>query len=283
MKHIVLVIFIFSINLIFSQKIEKKISSVKVEKDYFYRNDKRGLEEIYFDDQGNILEKLRFGSQHRRKKLNQIIAIYQYLYNEGKLTLSKDYLLLGQEKEYREYYTKYKYDNEDMLLNETSYTAENDSLFMTINYINKQNVSETHFSESTYLQRKYDSQKNLIEFNQIFENSDKIRWQNKYEYSDNCRTEDHQTYYEDGNNTSTKSITCYDSKKRIISHESKTYFERSEFFYASNGIVSKIIRTRLDNNKYVDVEVVKFISHNTNILSDEAINLINKNLLEDEY
>lgn len=126
--------------------------------------------EFYFDNFGKILEKISYG-RHHFNKLYVIGNIEQYFYENDKLYLSKEYTSSCKSCDFYQFYTKYNYNENKILIGENIYYGEIDSLFMSIKYIEKLNVKETHFNQSTFNQRVFDSENRITQFNQVFEDT----------------------------------------------------------------------------------------------------------------
>ncbi|ESU21249.1 hypothetical protein FCR2A7T_06770 [Flavobacterium cauense R2A-7] len=286
MKRIILIVFLITFSKIYSQKIEKKIGAYKItEVGYSFdnENEKRKISksEFYYNDFGKILEKITYG-RHHYNKLNIIGRIEQFYYNKDKLELSKSYSSSCKTCDYYQLYTKYIYDENNVLIKENSYYSENDSLFMTISYVVKPNLKETHFSESTFYQKIYDSQNRIIQLNQIFEDTKKIRWQYLYEYIDSCKIGNFQTYYGDGRENYKQEIECFDSQNRIISKEiidgSKT---KILYLYSKEGLLKEIKEYQsFSDREYKLKYILKFkIKGKTAKLNGEILSKINTELI----
>lgn len=288
MKRIILLVFLIAFSKIYSQKIEKKIGAYKITKVGYFFNDKNkkrkiSKSEFYFNDFGNILEKITYG-RHHYNKLNIIGKIEQFNYSKDKLELSKSYTSSCKSCEYYQFYTKYNYDKNNVLINENKYYGQNDSLFMAINYVDKPNIKETHFNELTFYQKIYDSENRIIQLNQIFEDTKEIRWQYLYEYIDSCKIGNFQTYYGDGKENSKREIECFDLQKRIISKEIITgYKTKILYSYSKEGLLIEINEYQsFSDSEYKLKYKLKFkIKGKTAKLNDEIIRKINTKLIEE--
>nr|WP_321222929.1 hypothetical protein [uncultured Psychroserpens sp.] len=244
-RRIILILFLINFSKSNSQIIAKKIGDIKITEIGYSINEKNkrkkiSKSEFYFDNSGNILEAISYG-RHHYNKLNVVGTINQFYYKDGKLVMSKKYKSSCKSCEFYSLYTKYDYDFNDRLIVENKYYEEDDSLSASIKYIHTQNTKETHQDTSTYLQEVYDSENKIIELNQRFEDTKKIRWQYLYDYIDNCRIGNFQTYYEDGDQNSKKEIYCYDSEKRLISKEIiSNYKTKIEYSYSDKGFVNEV-------------------------------------------
>lgn len=288
MKLKITLIILICFSKIYSQKIEKEIGEIKITKESYYFEDykkskKRKTEkaEFYFDNFGKILEKISFG-RHHYNKLNLIGKIEQYTYENDKLKLSKSYTSSCKSCDYYQFYTKYNYDKNNVLINENTYYANNDSLFMAINYVDKLNIKETHFNESTFYQKIYDSENRIIQLNQIFEDTKKIRWQYLYEYNDNCKIGNFQTYYGDGKENSKKEIECFDLQKRIISKEIINYGKTKMVYkYYENGIINEIeeYESSIEKEDYKLIRLTKIkVNKKSDNLTSETVKKLNSEL-----
>lgn len=290
MKQKILIILLFCLLKIYSQKIEKRIGDIHVTKEEYYfddqkKSDKRKINksEYFFNNEGQILETISYGTAHFND-LKNVGRIEQFFYINNKLDLSKSYSTSCNGCEYHVLYNKYKYDENNNLISDNSYYEKNDSLFMSTNYIYKPNVKETHFNELTYYERIYDSNNNLLELNQRFEDTKKIRWQRLYNYFDNSTVITFKTKYNDGAEKSEFEIKTYDIEKRLISHEiigiGKT---KKEYFYSKDGFLKKIKEYRLNvDGKYVIDRLTKFkVDKKQKYLKPVYLQKINSDLIEE--
>ena len=143
-------------------------------------------------------------------------------------------------------------DHENILIRENIYYGESDSLFMSFDYINKLNNKEIHSNSTTYIENKYDDENRIIEQNQIFEETKKIRWKKEFVYSTNIQVNKFETFYGDGNENAKIEIVKYDNKKRIVTRE--IFREKSKtllcYYYAENGIIKEITESESHNENY---------------------------------
>jgi hypothetical protein len=245
MKLKITLILLICFSKIYSQKIEKEIGEIKITKEGYYFEDylkskkrKVSKSEFYFDEFGKILEKISYGRQHYNK-LNVIGDIEQYFYEKEKLISQKHWISSCENAKFSEFNTNYIYDEKDLLIEKNcSYLISGNETFI---YKYEKNKIEIH-SGNYYIQKVYDNQKRIIECNQVFEETNKIRWQYLYEYRDNCRIANFQTYYGDGKEHSKKEMVYYDSKNRIISKEIIDYYGKTKtvYKYSKNGIINEI-------------------------------------------
>lgn len=251
MKQKILILFLVCFLKTYSQKIEKKVGEFRITKESFILKKKKGKSDYYFDKSGRILEKIQFG-KHHFNKLNLIGEVEQFSYSENKLLYSKKYISDCLNCSYYLYYSKFKYNDANKLINETIYRRESDSIFMSFNYVYKPNVTEIHSNSSTYIENKYDDENRIIEQSQIFVDTKKVRWKKEFVYAIDTQVNKFQTYYGDGNEKTEMEIIKYDSQKRIISKE--IIREKSkillDYRYARNGIIEKIFESESYNDKY---------------------------------
>lgn len=269
MKQIILILFFLSISKIYSQKIEKRIGDIHITREGYYfdnnqKSNKRKISksEYYFNDKGQILETISYGTSHSNN-LKLIGQIEQFFYVNDKLDLSKRYSTECNTCEFYLYYNKYKYDDSDNLISSNSYYGNNDSLFMPITYIYKPNITEKHFGESTYYEKKYDSINRIIELNQRFEDTKIIRWQHSYKYLGNSTVGIFQTYYHDKMDHTEFEIKTYDFEKKLISYEKIGLLKsKKEYTYSKEGFLTKIKEYRLNIDGNYELErLTKFKVH----------------------
>ena len=271
---------------LYSQKIERKIGDFKIKEESFTIENKKKIRKsvFYFDSAGKIIEKIKYG-RHHFNKLTLVGEIEQFRYSNDKLELSTRYISYCRDCDYVQYYTIYKYNFENKLINEKTFRKENDSLFMTIEYVYKPNVKEIHFNSSIYNENKYDDEDRIIEQNQKFEETEKIRWKKDFTYSKYNRVSKFQAYYGDENKSSQIEIVTYDSDNKTISKE--TIREKSKnilyYFYNRNGIIDKIeeYENYIDNEyelKYItNFKIIKKNKKNDKIVIDK----INQKLIDE--
>lgn len=268
---------------IYSQKIEKEIGEIKITKEGYYFEDylkskkrKVSKSEFYFDKFGKILEKISYG-RHHYNKLSVIGNIEQYEYLNGNLVTVKDWISSCESCDFSLYKTQYIYDEQNTLIKKT-YTnpISEPSIY---NY--EKNKTEIH-SGNYYIQKIYDNQKRIIQCNQISEETNKIRWQYLYEYKDNFRIGNFQTYYGDGKENSKKEIVAFDKENRIISKEIYNYNRTKIVFkYSENGIINEITEYEcsLEKEDYKLLRLTKIkINKSPKKLTKEIIEEINLEL-----
>jgi hypothetical protein len=284
MKFIYIIYFLSIIQL-FSQNIEKRIGEYKIDiSTYrFSESEKKikiGKSEFYFDNSGKILEKISYG-RHHYNKLDVIGNIEQFEYQNSILKLSRKYTSWCKTCEFDETDTKYNYNNKNELINEILLNVENDSIIMSLNYLKEGNSLEIHSGESTYIQKIYNDNLKLIELNQIYEDSKKIRWQYLFSYGNNWKRSNFQTYYGDGKENSKTEIEYYDKTNRIITKEILSNFKtKIVYIYSEKGLLKEI----KEYESYNDDFKLKYVKHykfkgKVRKLNNETIKKINDELI----
>jgi hypothetical protein len=278
MKHKILIFFLIIFINSYSQKIEKRIGAIKIKKESFLIEKKKKISksDFYFNSSGMILEKIKYG-KHHFNKLNTIGEIEQFLYSNDKLELTRKYISDCQNCSYYQYYSKLKYNFDNKLINQNTFRGENDSLFMSAQYIYKPKIEEIHFNSLTYYENKYDDENRIIEQNQIFEKTNKIRWKKEFAYLKNKRVCKFQTYYGDNNENSEVEITTYNSENEIISRE--TFREKNktrlQYYYNKRGIIEEI-------EEYESIEKSEYeLKYSTKFKICKKIKNINKKVIEE--
>lgn len=103
-----------------------------------------------------------------------------------------------------------------------------------------------------------------------------------YEYKDNCRIANFQTYYGDGKENSKKEITYFDNENRIISEEIYNYNKTKIIYkYSENGIIKEIeeYESSLDKEEYKLLRLTKFkINRSPKKLTKKIVEKINSEL-----
>lgn len=281
------IIFFLSITQLFSQKIEKRIGDYKITfSTYRFEDSKKknkiGKEEIYFDSLGKTLEKIKYG-RHHYNKLNVIGTIEQFQYENEQLIFSKKYISYCKSCQFDELYTKYIYNNKNKIIKETTFKKENDSVFISLEYTRKGKTIEIYSDNYTYIQKIYDDNSKLIELNQVFEDSNKIRWQYLYKYGENWTEANFQTYYGDGKDYTKREIETFDIQNRIISKEIiAEYNTKSIYTYSKNGLLNEIKEYNSYGNGEYELEYstkYKF-KGKTRKLNSEVLNKLNAVLIE---
>jgi hypothetical protein len=280
------IIFFLSITELFSQKIEKRIGDFKITiSTYRFEDSKKknkiGKEEIYFDSSGKTLEKIKYG-RHHYNKLNVIGTIEQFQYENEQLIFSKKYISSCKSCQFDEFFTKYKYNNEE-LISETNYVKKDNSILKSFEYKRNDKSTEIHSGQSTYIQKIYDDNSKLIELNQVFEDSNKIRWQYLYKYGENWKEANFQTYFGDGKENSKREVETFDSQNRIITKEIiSSYNTKLLFTYSKNGIINEIKEyNSYSNGEYKLEYSIKYnFKGKTRKLNSEVLSKLNAVLIE---
>lgn len=289
MSRLIVILFLLTTSKFYSQKIEREVGDFKIIKEVFHFNEndkkkKTSKSEFYFDAFGKIIEKVSYGKPHYGK-LDAIGEIEQFVYSENRLESSKKYVSECFTCGYYLYYSKFSYDENGKLLNEKRFRGQNDSLFMTTTYVHKPNYSETHFNTTTYYQKKYNSENKIIELNQVFEETNKIRWQYLFEYSNNCKKGKFQTYYGDGKENSKTETECFDSDERIISKEIiALYKTKITYLYSESKILNEIreYESSNENENYKLKRLTKIkVNRKPKELTQEASEKVNSELISE--
>jgi hypothetical protein len=284
MKFIYIIYFL-SITQLFSQNIEKRIGDYKVDlSTYRFSESEKKIKfqkaEIYFDNSGEILEIIGYG-RHHYNKLSIIGYIEQFEYQNGKLKISKKFTSVCKSCEFDETVTKYNYNNKNELINEISLNAENDSIIMSLNYLKTENSLEIHSGEFTYIQKIFDNNLKILELNQIYEDTKKLRWQYLFSYGNNWKRSNFQTYYGDGKESSKTEIEYFDNKNRIITKEIISYsITKITYTYSKKGLLKEIKEYESHNDK-LKLKYIKQYNYKGNVrkLNNEAIKKINVELI----
>lgn len=285
MKKIIYIIYFLSISQLFSQNIEKRIGDYKMEiTTYRFSEIEKKIkfrkEEYYFDNSGKILEIIGYG-RHHYNKLNVIGYIEQFEYNNDFLKFSKKYISWCKSCEFDKTVTKYIYNNKNELTDEFILNSDEDSALRSIKYLKKDNSLEIHTGDSTYIQKIFDVNSKILELNQRYENTNKLRWQYLFNYGNNWKQSNFQTYYEDYENYSKKEIEYFDKKKRIIKREVISSLKtKIIYIYSNKGILKKIKEFEIYNDNFKLKYLTKFkIKGKTRKLKNEIIDKINKELI----
>ena len=152
---------------------------------------------------------------------------------------------------------------------------------MSLNYLKKDNSLEIHSGESTYIQKIFDDNLKLIELNQIYENTNKLRWQYTFNYGNNWMRSNFQTYYGDGKENSKTEIEYFDNKNRIITKEIISFLKtKIIYIYSKEGLLKEIKEYESHNNNF-KLKYIKHFKHKGKVrkLNNEAIKKINEKLI----
>ncbi|WP_152611394.1 hypothetical protein [Psychroserpens mesophilus] len=288
MKKVIIILLLMNFGICNSQKIVKRVGDIKISVAGYSFDEKQKKKktfkiEHYYDSLGNKLESIQYG-KHHFNKLRVIGYVEQNSYNLNKLQKVINYISHCKSCEFYKTYKELSYDIENRLV-EINKFDQNDSLITTINYIYYENIKETHYESSVYLQEIYDSENRIIERNELFEKTNKIRWQNIFQYTDNCRIGNFQTFYGDGDENSKKEIYCYDTLNRIISKNIiSNYKTKVEYLYSNDGFIKEVRQFDCfdDSNEY---ELVYLLKYKVRIKSKkpkiEIVNKINSSFLNE--
>ena len=283
MKLKITLILLICFSKIYSQKIEREIGEIKITQEGYYFEDylkskKRKVSKstIYFDNSGKILEKISYGRQHYNK-LYLIGDIEQYSYEKEKLTSKQHWISSCENESFSVYNTQLIYDEHNILTEEIFSNPISEPFV----YKYENNKTEIH-SGKFFIQKIFDEQKRIVECNQVFEETNKIRWQYLYEYRDNCRIANFQTNYGDGKENSKKEIIIFDKDNRKISEEIIDYSKTKLIYkYSKNGIIEEIgeYESSLEKEECKLLRLTKIkINKSPKKLTKETIKKINSEL-----
>lgn len=284
MKFIYIIYFL-SISQLFSQNIVKRIGEYKVDiSTYRFSESKKkitiGKSEFYFDISGKILEKISYG-KHHYNKLNVIGNIEQFEYQNDIVKLSRKYTSWCKTCGFDEIDTEYNYNSKNELINEILLNVENDSIIMRLNYLKEGNSLEIHSGESTYIQKIFDDNLKLIELNQIYEDTNKLRWQYHFSYGNNWKRSNFKTYYGNGKENSKTELEYYDKTNRIITKEILSNFKtKIVYVYSKKGLLKEIKEYEsFDNNFELKYTIQYKLKGKIRKLNNETIKKINNELI----
>jgi hypothetical protein len=268
-------------------KVEITSFSFKITKDYDLtkRTMKTGLAKYYFDSKVNLIEEVHFG-KYNNNNLKLLDRVEQYYYaTSGQLTQSKTWDTDYDKNISQTYYTNYKYDNENRLVDETTYDNK-DSVFMrfTFEYSDKKSITRVK-SQTTI--REYDNDKRIISKTQLLGNEKKINWTASYSYVNNCVIEDFHSYWEDKRKDYSKKKTeCYTNDKlvEIVEYyvDTDRLNEKTNLIYGQEGILEKIEKRRYSTayEKYELEGFIKIQFSGQRVLDIEAKKKLNKELID---
>lgn len=274
MRYSFFIIFILVSSNLSGQNLTDKVGQIEVQLilHHFIRNSdyeltkkisnrkNRPSRKLYFDSSGILLKTIGFGKQHNTD-LRLMNGIEVYKYNDNKLIESIIYESDYQKNIYPYWKSKYLYNENGRLVDESKYYYENDSLFFktTYEYDEKSNKVKTIFNPTYYYQREFDTINRIKSLQQIYDS--KLRWEWKYTYSENKRLGVFQTYYNDGKDYSTKDVQTYNEKGFLIEKEemyiSKNGFDKkAKVFYDENGIIKRI--EYFEANKDMEYSLISY-------------------------
>lgn len=260
MKKTLFIYFLLLSSFSFGQNLKKKIGDIEIQLiGHFYKrnsdyvltkrktnNAKRPSVKLFFDSKGNLLKKIKFGTNHN-SSLKLIGEIELYNYSNSYQTSSLQYYSdCYCEKNIEPYFkSKFAYNKSGELIEESTYYQANDSLFsrITYDYDLDSNNTKTVFSPTHYYKREFDSLNRITSLKQIYDN--KTRWEWNYTYPNNKRIGIFQTYYNDGKDYSKKEIQTYNNLNLLVETEevqiSKSGLdEKTKIYYYNNGLIKKI-------------------------------------------
>lgn len=295
MKKTLFIYFLIFSSLSFGQNLKKKIGDIEIQLigHYFKRNSDYDLTKritnkanrpsikLFLDSNGNLLKKIKFGTNHNSSlKLIGSIEVYEYL-KDNLISSLQYYSDCYCEKEIEPYYkTNYTYNKKGQLIDESTFYFNTDSLFFktTFEYDENLNNTKSIFNPTYYYQREFDSLNRITSLKQIYDNY--LRWEWKYNYSNNKRIGIFQTYYNDGKDYSKKEMQTFNENGLLIETEEK-YISKSgleekvKIYYDKNGIISKIEQYETYGSEYVlvsytDIKIKSKLELNPNIV--EKIN-----------
>ncbi|OUS18033.1 hypothetical protein A9Q93_04525 [Nonlabens dokdonensis] len=286
MKKILFIYFLIFSSFSFGQNLKKKIGDIEIQLigHYYKRNSdyeitkrktnkaNRPSIKLFFDSNGNLLKKIKFGTNHNSSlKLIGSIEVLNYL-KDSLISSLEYYSDCYCEKQIEPYYnTNYTYNKKGQLIDESTFYFNTDSLFFktTFEYDENLNNTKSIFNPTYYYQREFDSLNRITSLKQIYDND--LRWEWKYNYSDNKRIGIFQTYYNDGKDYSKKEINTFNKKGQLIESEKK-YISKLEtgdkikIYYSENGLLEKIEYYEFSSyNKEYELNSFTFIKVKSNI------------------
>jgi len=285
MKLKITLICLICFSKIYSQKIEKEIVEIKITKEGYYFEDyekskkrKVSKSEFYFDSLGIILEKISYGRQHYNK-LNVIGDIEQFFYQNGNLKSEKHWISNCENESFSVYNTDLVYDENNLLIKEIFSNPISEPFV----YKYEKNKIEIH-SGNYFIQKIYDEQNRIIQCNQIFKETNKIRWQYLFEYKENYRISNFQTYYGDGKEHSKKEIIYFDNDNRKISEEIFDFGRTKIVYkYSTQGIINEITEfessTKSEDYKLLRLTKIK-VNRLPKILTKEIMDKVNLKVMD---
>lgn len=260
MKKTFFIYFLILNSFSYGQNLKKKIGDIEIqliEHSYKRNSDfeltkrktnkaNRPTLKLFFDSKGNLLKKIKFGTNHNSSlKVIGNIEVFNYL--KGRLTSSLQYYSdCYCEKQIEPFSSiKYIYNKKGLLIDESNYQVNTDSLTFktTFEYDENLNITKSIFDPTYYYEREFDSLNRITSLKQVYENN--LRWEWKYNYLDNKRIGIFQTHYNDGKDYSKKEIKTYNEKGQLIESEEK-YTSKLEtgdkikIYYSENGLIKKI-------------------------------------------
>ena len=199
---------------------------------------------MYFDSTLGILEKIGYG-KHHNGDLRLLDFVEQYTYNErgilqNRIRYESDY----QKKFYPYWKTKYIYNDQGKLIDETEYDGTTDSILLKTlyEYDSSGNEVKAMYSPTYYYLRTFNKKNKLISTEQVYDN--KLRWRNNFTYTDSSRIGSFKTYYNDGKDYEKKEIQLFlngrlkETEEKYVTQEGLA--TKEIFYYDKIGILTKI-------------------------------------------
>ncbi|PWH82062.1 hypothetical protein DIS18_12415 [Algibacter marinivivus] len=300
MKRITFILCCIISSFTFGQELTKKVGDIEIRliEHYYKRNSNyeltkrksnnlnRPFVKMFFDSHGNLLKKIKYGTHHNSDlKLIGRVQVFTYLNKRLDSTLEYYSECFCEKKIEPYFYSRYKYNKSDLLKEELTYVYSTDSLQSkkTFEYNSNLNKIKSFINPTYYYQSEFDSLNRITILKQIYE--DKVRWDWKYNYTNNQRIGIFQTYYKDGKDYSKKEIQTFNGNGLLIETEEK-YISRSgldvktKIFYDENGMISKIEQYEAYGKEYVfvsytDIKIKSKLELNSNIVEkiNEQINI----------
>lgn len=197
----------------------------------------------YFDTLGNLIQKIGYG-KHHNADLRLLDFVEANSYNENKLVKTITYLSDYENNINPLIKTEYFYNNKRQIITERELCAENDSLFMQLDYEYDSlgNKIKTIYNPTYYINRTYDNDYRITSLQQIYDN--KVRWEYIFTYTDSTRVGNFKTYYNDGKNYTKEETEFYNNKKLIQTQKKYTsqdgLSEMRKIYYDELGVINKI-------------------------------------------
>jgi hypothetical protein len=183
--------------------------------------------------------------------------------------------------------TKYIYNNQNQLVEESDFYYHTDSLFMktTYEYDTLGHKIKTLFNPTYYYLNKFDKNNQLYSTKQIYDS--KLQWEWIYVYSDTSRIGVFQTYYNDGQDYTKKELR--QNKNGYLKQIEEKYTSKDGLasktilYYNQMGIISKVENYKSYSSN-VDYELTSFIiviSKHVNDLTKNFIQRVNDEIFTD--
>lgn len=242
------------------------------------------------DTLGRIIEKDSYRDE-RDKDLQLLKNVELNTYENGRLTLTTEFVFGSQQTPIPEFKTKYDYNDQGQITKERILFYGNDSLFMAFRYqydSNGNRIKTFLEPDSTHYNRVFDDQSKLIAIQQFYGN--RMRWEWNYTYTDTLRVGKFQTYYDDPHNYTETELTIYKNKKPVEIQDQKTYLDgdgdtdQTIIKYNKSGIIDSVKyyqafanETTFELQRFTTVQV-----KSCQILTKRLLARINELILNDE-